>query len=133
MTNISFECESINQTYVSTFVKFFPLHFELNVFFFWRVTLHRPVLYQPLIKFLLKRHGDIMAHQATTEPFFQAQSHLSTPCYVNFWLAHLQQPYTPPRKLESKNFGDQTSDIHHQKSIANGFPGMCDFKSVHGA
>ena len=41
--------------------------------------------------------------------------------------------YTPPWKLESKNFGARTSVIHHWKRIANGFPGMCDFKSVHGA
>ena len=41
--------------------------------------------------------------------------------------------YTHPRKLESKKFCAQTSVIHHQKRIASGFPGMCDFKSVHGA
>ena len=40
---------------------------------------------------------------------------------------------TPPRKLESKKFCAQTSVMHHQKRIASGFPGMCDFKSVHGA
>ena len=46
---------------------------------------------------------------------------------------HPERGDTPPRKLESKNFCDRTSVIHHQKRIASGFPGMCDFKSVHGA
>ena len=40
--------------------------------------------------------------------------------------------YTPPRKLESKKFCVRTSVIHHQKRIASGFPGVCDFKSVPG-
>ena len=39
----------------------------------------------------------------------------------------------PPRKLESKKFCVQRSVIHHQKPIASGFPGVCDFKYVPGA
>ena len=31
------------------------------------------------------------------------------------------------------DFDEQTSVIHHQKRIASGFPGVCDFKSVCGA
>ena len=40
---------------------------------------------------------------------------------------------TLARKPESKNFDAQASVIHHQKRIASGFPGVCDFKSVCGA
>ena len=40
---------------------------------------------------------------------------------------------TLTRKPESKNFDAQASVTHHQKRIASGFPGVCDFKSVCGA
>mgnify|MGYP007045453012 CR=1 FL=1 len=40
---------------------------------------------------------------------------------------------TLARKPESKNFDALASVIHQKNRIGSGFPGMCDFKSVHGA
>ena len=40
---------------------------------------------------------------------------------------------TLTRKPESKNFDALASVIHQKNRIGSGFPGMCDFKSVHGA
>ena len=61
------------------------LHFIYKIiFFFWRVTLHRPALHQPLIKFLLKRHHVVtIRHRATPEPF-SAQHQAK--CLINFYL-----------------------------------------------
>ena len=44
-----------------------------------------------------------------------------------------QWPVTLARKPESKNFDALASVIHQKNRIGSGFPGMCDFKSVHGA
>ena len=55
-------------------------------FFFWRVTLHRSALDQPLIKFLLKRHHVVtIRHRATpTQEPFSAQH--QTKCLIHFYL-----------------------------------------------
>ena len=38
-----------------------------------------------------------------------------------------------PGSLKVKMFVPGQVFIHHRKRIASGFPGVCDFKSVHGS